>query len=163
MPSLSLSNAAEQVMRSKLYLREDLIKRLKEFVEYTGLSYREFCSKVNLNINFFNQRTTYVTEFAVSKVNKVYPELSFTWLTTGVGSMLTDYPVNIEQARMRQCQLQEPVSDHPDKRDAKLVPALISSRQLEFSVRFTELLSEYGINDLKQVVGFMHPILKQIR
>ncbi|HET6243572.1 MAG: helix-turn-helix transcriptional regulator [Bacteroidetes bacterium] len=70
--------------------------RLKEFIEYKGLSFTKFGKKIECSASQMTQMITYKKNFGIDKLMKisnVFPELNSEWLLTGNGNMLKDIPI----------------------------------------------------------------------
>lgn len=65
----------------------DIISRIKQVIEYKGISERKFSSEIGVSNGFLNK----VSDVGCSKLNKIvetYPEINPTWLLTGNGEMI---------------------------------------------------------------------------
>ena len=65
----------------------DLASRIKQIIEYKGISVRKFCRETGLSNGFLDR----VKDIGVSKLNKIlstYNEINPLWLLNGEGDML---------------------------------------------------------------------------
>lgn len=70
---------------------DDLYERLKEFIQYTGLSNNKFAERVNLSGAQISYMVNSRKKFGVDKLINIFnefPELSAEWLLKGKGEML---------------------------------------------------------------------------
>ncbi len=66
-------------------------ERLKQFIEYLGVSTRNFEQKISVSnglIGRFLSKNTTIQSDVLSKICYTYPELNPSWLITGRGEML---------------------------------------------------------------------------
>lgn len=66
-------------------------ERLKQFIEYIGVSTRNFEQKISVSnglIGRFLSKNTTIQSDVLSKICYTYPELNPSWLITGRGEML---------------------------------------------------------------------------
>lgn len=78
----------------------DTLKRIKEFIDYRGLTIRSFELSVGFSNGAFasqlkNQRTIGVDK--LENILNTYPELNANWLLTGKGRMLLEEPLDVLQ------------------------------------------------------------------
>lgn len=69
----------------------DIYSRLKEFIEFTGLSMNMFGKAIDEPGGQISQMVTYKKKFGIDKLLKIvntYPELNPNWLLKGEGTML---------------------------------------------------------------------------
>lgn len=66
-------------------------ERLKQFIEYLGISTRNFEQKISVSnglIGRFLSKNTTIQSDVLSKICYTYPDLNPSWLITGRGEML---------------------------------------------------------------------------
>lgn len=61
-------------------------ERVKEFIEYKGVSKYEFCKKLGFSNKFLDNSSNMGTDKAC-KILHYYPEINAEWLLTGIGTM----------------------------------------------------------------------------
>jgi len=66
-----------------------IINRIKQIIEYKGISTRKFCINVGISNGFFDKVKDVGSE-KLLKILNTYPEISAEWLLTGNGSMIKD-------------------------------------------------------------------------
>lgn len=67
----------------------NIVDRIKQIIEYKGISTRRFCMEVGISNGFFDKVKDIGTE-KVLKIIKKYPDISLIWLITGSGEMILD-------------------------------------------------------------------------
>ena len=67
----------------------NIVDRIKQIIEYKGISTRRFCVEVGISNGFFDKVKDIGTE-KVLKIIKKYPDISLIWLITGNGKMILD-------------------------------------------------------------------------
>lgn len=72
----------------------NLSSRIKEFIQYKGLSVRAFEEKIGCSIGVINRCISKNTDLTVANLMKIinaYPEINHSWLLTGDGSMIFSF------------------------------------------------------------------------
>jgi hypothetical protein len=75
----------------------EIIDRIKEIINYKGISTHKFCIEIGVANGFFDK----VKDIGSNKVLKIletYPEISPEWLITGKGEMLKGETVSFPAA-----------------------------------------------------------------
>ncbi len=81
---------------------ENIHERLREFVQYTGLSESAFCQKVGFSNGFLGKVYKNNISIGVDKLIKilsVFPELNPIWLLTGIGEMILNEEYKVSDAQ----------------------------------------------------------------
>jgi transcriptional regulator with XRE-family HTH domain len=65
-------------------------ERLKKFVEYKGISDRQFSLSIGLSAGYINSISKSIQPDKISRISAQYPELNTNWLITGEGEMLKE-------------------------------------------------------------------------
>ena len=65
-------------------------ERLISFLAYKKISQGKFESETGLSTGFVNNVGDSIRKSSIEKISRVYPELNYAWLLTGVGSMLKE-------------------------------------------------------------------------
>ena len=68
----------------------DLKSRLREFIDYKGLSVQSFELQCGLSNGAVSKMGNNTRRSTIDKISKTYPELNTNWLLTGEGGMLLD-------------------------------------------------------------------------
>lgn len=61
--------------------------RIRKYIDYKGISKREFCRKISASPGFLVSESDITSEY-VSNIVNTYPDVSLRWLVTGQGEML---------------------------------------------------------------------------
>src|SRR4051812_12728144 len=61
-------------------------ERILQFIEYKGISNRNFCQKINVSPNILSTKSALGTDILI-KINIEYPELNMDWVIAGRGEM----------------------------------------------------------------------------
>lgn len=86
-----------QINAINIYHNMNAIKRrLLEFIDFKGISKREFCRNIDASNTFLANQSDMAAEKVV-KIITVYPEINLNWLLMGAGNML----VNINSDHIR--------------------------------------------------------------
>lgn len=77
-----------------------IIERIKQIIEYKGISTRKFCIEIGVANGFLDK----VKDVGVEKVSKIlysYPEINPEWLVTGKGDMLrgVEPPITTKESK----------------------------------------------------------------
>jgi phage repressor protein C with HTH and peptisase S24 domain len=64
-------------------------QRLKDYIQFKGLSQKKFETAANLSNGYINNVKTSIGTDVLQKIIGAFPDLDITWLLTGIGSMLT--------------------------------------------------------------------------
>lgn len=96
--------------------------RLLSFLRYKDMGQQKFEISIGMSNGWVNKIGDNIRETTLQKINDVYPELSITWLKSGVGSMLVDE----ESEETLQIQANNQNEETPT---AKYVPLLPVSAQ----------------------------------
>ena len=70
---------------------QNIFSRIRQFVDYKGISNNEFGREIECSSGQIAQMLTYEKNFGIDKLLKIvskYPEISLEWLLTGDGNML---------------------------------------------------------------------------
>jgi len=67
----------------------NIIDRIKQIIEYKGISTRKFCIEIGVANGFFD-KVKDVGSGKVLKILETYPDISANWLLTGKGDMLSE-------------------------------------------------------------------------
>ena len=74
----------------------NIIGRIRQIIEYKGISTRKFCIEVGIANGFLDKVKDVGCEKAV-KILDTYPEISMEWLLTGNGQMLKNQVLKSEK------------------------------------------------------------------
>lgn len=70
----------------------DIIKRIEEVIEFTGLSQRAFGQRINFSSatinNYILRKRTMVDSELLTKIISTFDEVNSEWLLTGTGNMI---------------------------------------------------------------------------
>lgn len=78
-------------------MEQTIKQRLKDFIEYKGISTRQFCLSIGASPAFVANMVKSIQPDRINSIANQYPELNTGWLLTGEGSMLkTESPVAAE-------------------------------------------------------------------
>lgn len=86
----------------KVFQLSSPIIRIKEFIDFKGISFSEFEISLGVSRGLFSRALkngTSVGSDKIEKIHSIYPELNIGWLMTGIGSMLIDK--NLTEKRSR--------------------------------------------------------------
>lgn len=72
-----------------------LMARLKQYIDYKGISQYQFCMDVGVSKPFLSKERA-ITTTALEKILIVYNDLNLNWLVTGQGVMILAQPNNSE-------------------------------------------------------------------
>lgn len=68
-----------------------LMARLKQYIDYKGISQYQFCMDVKVSKPFLTKERA-ITTTALEKILLVYNDLNSNWLVTGQGKMILSQP-----------------------------------------------------------------------
>lgn len=77
-----------------------MIQRLKQFIEYKGISVRKFEQNCNIKISTIQTAITKNTAIGSDKLIKIaenFRDLNMNWLFLGIGSMINDGDYNYNE------------------------------------------------------------------
>lgn len=67
-------------------------ERIKEFIKSQHISERQFCKKIGVSSAYISSMRVSIQPDKLESIALHYPELNTTWLITGKGKMLNNYP-----------------------------------------------------------------------
>lgn len=115
-------------------------QRLIQFVEYLGLSGREFCRRIGVGSAYINSIRKSISPDVLKTIAIQYPQLNTLWLMTGEGEML------------KPAEAPAPPSADPEGLTARLL-ALVESQQKTIAEQSATISQQTAtINNLSEAL-----------
>lgn len=124
--------------------------RLKQFIEYKGISVRAFQLSANLSNSFVASIDQSIAHKTQIKIQKAFPELNMTWLLLGEGNMLRES--NVTQTTNIPELPKETTKKDPQSKIVPLIPISAQGGSLnDFSISVMNYECEKVVSPMMDV------------